>query len=76
MFQGFGLSLLMDGKNSDHHQRKRKRKPTEVPDIIAIQQSLVQHFEDIKYLRAERTKKYLLTDILLYYTYQLSWLGK
>ena len=64
-----------DGKNRDHHQRKRKRKPTEVPEIGAIQQSLVQ-LEDIKYPRAERTKKHLLTDILLYYTYQLSWLGK
>ena len=47
-----------------------------MPEIGAIQQSLVQHFEDIKYPRAERTKKHLLTDILLYYTYQLSWLGK
>ena len=44
--------------------------------IGAIQQGLVQHFEDIKYLRAERTKKHLLADILLYYTYQLLWLGK
>jgi hypothetical protein len=59
MSQGFGIESA-DGKNSDHHQRK----PTEVPEIGAIQQSLVQHFGDIKDPRAERTKKHLLTDIL------------
>ena len=57
MSQGFGIESA-EGLKSDRHQRK----PTEVPDIGAIQQSLVQHFGDIKDPRAERTKKHLLTD--------------
>ncbi len=63
MFQEFGIESA-DGKSSDRYQRK----PTEVPENRAIQQSLVQPFGDIKDPRAERTKKHLLTDTFLYYT--------
>lgn len=40
-------------------------KFTEVASIGAIQQSLVEHFGDIKDPRVERTKKHQLTDILI-----------
>ena len=60
MSQGF------DTKSAAAHQSFRThRKPTEVADIRCIQQSLVQHFQGIKYPRVERTKKHQLTDILV-----------
>jgi hypothetical protein len=42
-----------------------ERKSTEIASIRAIQQSLVEHFSDIKDPRVERTKKHQLTDILV-----------
>jgi predicted transposase YbfD/YdcC len=42
-----------------------ERKLTEVANIGCIQKSLVQHFQDIKDPRVERTKKHQLTDILV-----------
>ena len=60
MSQGF------DHKSAAAHQSFRtQKKPTEVTDIRCIQQSLVQHFQGIKYPRVERTKKHQLTDILV-----------
>jgi predicted transposase YbfD/YdcC len=41
------------------------RKSTEIASIGTIQQSLVEHFSDIKDPRVERTKKHQLTDILV-----------
>ena len=41
------------------------RKSTEIASIGAIQQSLVEHFSDIKDPRVERTKKHQLADILV-----------
>ncbi|MBW4458502.1 MAG: ISAs1 family transposase [Nostoc indistinguendum CM1-VF10] len=41
------------------------RQPTQVADIGSIQQSLVEHFSEIKDPRVERTKKHQLTDILV-----------
>ena len=49
-----------DAKNTFGNQRKQ----IEVPEIGAIEQSLVQYFGDIKDPRVERIKKHLLTDIL------------
>jgi hypothetical protein len=43
----------------------RQRKSTAVADIGYIQQSLVEHFSDIKDPRVERTKKHQLADILV-----------
>lgn len=40
-------------------------KPIQVPEIGSIQQTLVEHFTDIKDPRVERTKKHQLTDILV-----------
>lgn len=59
MSQGFEIESG-DAKNTSRNQRK----PIEVPEIEAIQQSLVQQFGDIKDPRVERTKKHLLIDIL------------
>jgi hypothetical protein len=42
-----------------------ERKLTEVANIGCIQKSLVQHFQEIKDPRVERTKKHQLTDILV-----------
>jgi hypothetical protein len=60
MSEGFKTKSAQ-AKKSDRHQRK----PKEVASIGAIQQSLVEHFEDIKDPRIERTKKHQLTDILV-----------
>ena len=59
MSQGFEMESG-NAKNTSGNQRKR----IEVPEIGAIQQSLVQHFGEMKDPRVERTKKHLLTDIL------------
>ncbi|MEG3929640.1 ISAs1 family transposase [Microcoleus sp. D3_18a_C4] len=60
MFQGF------DNKTADTQKNfPPERKLTEVADIACIQKSLVQHFQDIKDPRVERTKKHQLTDILV-----------
>ena len=60
MSQGF------ETKSADAIQNSRgQRKPKEIPDIASIQQSLVEHFADIKDPRVERTKKHQLTDILV-----------
>jgi len=60
MSEGFETKFADAGKNY-----RRQRKPTEVADIGCIQQSLVEHFSDIKDPRVERTKKHQLTDILV-----------
>lgn len=60
MSQGFE-SKSADANKSSRHQRKLKL----VAEIGAIQQSLVKHFGDIEDPRVERTKKHLLTDILV-----------
>ncbi|BAY06292.1 transposase [Anabaena cylindrica PCC 7122] len=60
MSQGF------DNKTADAQKIfPSERKLTEVADIGCIQKSLVQHFQDIKDPRVERTKKHQLTDILV-----------
>ncbi|MGJ5672622.1 MAG: ISAs1 family transposase [Nostochopsis sp.] len=60
MYQGF------DNKTADAQKIfPSERKLTEVADIECIQKSLVQHFQDIKDPRVERTKKHQLTDILV-----------
>ena len=60
MSQGF------DNKTADAQKIfPSERKLTEVADIKCIQKSLVQHFQDIKDPRVERTKKHQLTDILV-----------
>lgn len=53
MSQGFGIESADALKAS-----RRPRKQTEVAEIGGIQQSLVQHFGDIKDPRVERTKKH------------------
>ena len=60
MSQGFGIESADALKGS-----RRPRKQTEVALIGDIQQSLVQHFGELKDLRVERTKKHQLTDILI-----------
>ncbi len=60
MFQGFNNKTADAQKNSPS-----ERKLTEVADIGCIQKSLVQHFQEIKDPRVERTKKHQLTDILV-----------
>ena len=60
MSQGFEIESD-DAKKSFHPAKKTK----EVAEIAAIQQSLVQQFEDIEDPRVERTKKHLLRDILV-----------
>jgi len=60
MFQGFN-NKTADAQNNVSPERKL----TEVADIGCIQKSLVQHFQDIKDPRVERTKKHQLTDILV-----------
>lgn len=60
MSQGFEIESA-DAKKSSCNQRK----PRVVADIGCIQQSLVEHFSDIKDPRVERTKKHQLTDILI-----------
>lgn len=60
MSQGFGIESADALKGA-----RRPRKQTEVALIGDIQQSLVQHFGDIKDPRVERTKKHQLTDILV-----------
>lgn len=60
MSQGF------ETKSADAIQNSRtQRKPKQVADIGAIQQSLMKNFADIKDPRVERTKKHQLTDILV-----------
>jgi predicted transposase YbfD/YdcC len=60
MSQGF------ETKSADGLQNTRShRKSKEIADIASIQQSLVEHFGDIKDPRVERTKKHQLTDILV-----------
>jgi hypothetical protein len=60
MSEGFGTKSADANENS-----RRQRKLAEVADIGYIQQSLVEHFSDIKDPRVERTKKHRLTDILV-----------
>jgi len=60
MSQGFDIDLV-NVKQSSHPARKHKA----VADIKAIQNSLVKHFQGIKDPRVDRTKKHLLTDILV-----------
>ena len=60
MSQGFETKSANALKNSSgQHQ------PKEIADISSIQQSLVEHFADIKDPRVERTKKHQLMDILV-----------
>jgi predicted transposase YbfD/YdcC len=60
------MSEGFETKSADADENyRRQRKPTEVADIEYIQQSLVEHFSDIKDPRVERTKKHQLTDILV-----------
>ena len=60
MFQGFKIESV-DANTSTQNQKK----PIQVAEIKAIQQSLVKHFTDIKDPRVERTKKHQLPDILV-----------
>ncbi len=60
MSEGFATKSADAGKNSYNQPQ-----PTEVAEIGCIQQSLVEHFSDIKDPRVERTKKHQLTDILV-----------
>lgn len=60
MSEGFETKSAK-AKESSRHQRK----PIEIASIGAIQQSLVEHFSDIKDPRVERTKKHQLADILV-----------
>jgi hypothetical protein len=60
MSQGFETKSADAVKNS-----RGQRQPKEIADIGSIQQSLVEHFADIKDPRVERTKKHQLTDILV-----------
>ena len=60
MSQGFETKSADATKNAGG-----RRQPTQVADIGSIQQSLVEHFSDIKDPRVERTKKHQLTDILV-----------
>lgn len=60
MSQGFETKSADATKNSGG-----QRQPIQVSDISSIQQSLVEHFCDIKDPRVERTKKHQLTDILV-----------
>ena len=60
MFQGFNNKTAEAQKNF-----YAEEKITEVADIGCIQKSLVQHFQEIKDPRVERTKKHQLTDILV-----------
>ncbi|WP_448265261.1 ISAs1 family transposase [Nostoc sp. DSM 114159] len=60
MSQGF------ETKSADELQNARsQRKSKEIADIGSIQQSLMEHFGDIKDPRVDRTKKHQLTDILV-----------
>ncbi|BAY97902.1 transposase [Tolypothrix tenuis PCC 7101] len=60
MSQGFEMKSADATKNSGGN-----RQAKQVADIGSIQQSLVEHFSDIKDPRVERTKKHQLTDILV-----------
>lgn len=60
MSQGFKIKSADGLQNTRSH-----RKSKEIADIASIQQSLVEHFGDIKDPRVERTKKHQLTDILV-----------
>lgn len=60
MSQGFEIESAK-AKTSARQQPKL----TALAEIGCIQQSLVQHFGDIKDPRVERTKKHQLTDILV-----------
>ncbi len=65
MSQGFESQSAHTNKSSANKNSRHQRKPNVVAEIEAIQQSLVKHFGDIKDPRVERTKKHLLTDILV-----------
>jgi hypothetical protein len=60
MSQGFKIKSADATKNSGGN-----RQPKQVADIGSIQQSLVEHFSDIKDPRVDRTKKHQLIDILV-----------
>lgn len=60
MSKGFAIESV-DANTRTQNQKK----PTQVAEIKAIQQSLVKHFTDIKDPRVERTKKHQITDILI-----------
>lgn len=60
MSEGFKTKSADTVKNTRH-----KPKSREIADIGSIQQSLVEHFSDIKDKRVERTKKHQFTDILV-----------
>lgn len=60
MSQGFEIESV-DANTTTQNQKK----PIQVAEIKAIQQSLVKHFTDIKDPRVERTKKHQLPDILV-----------
>jgi predicted transposase YbfD/YdcC len=60
MSEGFETKSTDTAKNT-----RRQQKLREIADIGSIQQSLVEHFSDIKDPRVERTKKHQLTDILV-----------
>ncbi len=60
MSQGFDTNLANAKLNS-----RPARKNNFVADMNAIQNSLVEHFQVIEDPRVDRTKKHLLTDILV-----------
>jgi hypothetical protein len=53
MSRGFG-SQSVESQNSAHPGSQ----PTAIADMDSIQQSLIEHFGDIKDPRVERTKKH------------------
>lgn len=59
MSSGFETQSAQANKHNRH-----QRKPKEVAFIEAIQQSLIEHFGDIKDPRVERTKKHQLRECL------------
>ena len=59
MSQGFENQSADANKSSRHHS-----KLAEAVEINEIQQSLVEHFGDIKDPRVDRTKKHKLIDII------------
>jgi hypothetical protein len=60
MSQGFDTNIVNPKQNS-----RPARKNSAIADIKAIQQNLIKNFENIKDPRVDRTKKHLLTDILV-----------
>jgi len=60
MSQGFDTNIA----NAEQNSRPARKNKT-LAEIKEIQQSLVNNFKDVKDPRVDRTKKHLLTDILV-----------